>query len=259
MRASEASLESRNAAVLLLNLKALAKEELVKVSIPPTRTGSGLRVVTRLIPSQIIPPRSLYSSEEEHSSEEEEDFNNERHIHSRLRTVSVSSQADVSFHVSPLRNSPSPSSTEQGEDEEEESTSSPSLPDLTSGSNAVNALGARLSHVFSKPPSTKLVGTTAEAPVKDVLKRKFSWKNYPELESYLVSNREQYLTYSSQLNYTSEQKQYNNKLTQGLLELASSEGYVFEDFTFAAIRDRIRCYYKSFVQAVKKKKRKKRV
>ncbi|GKY92275.1 hypothetical protein MPSEU_000198600 [Mayamaea pseudoterrestris] len=88
-----------------------------------------------------------------------------------------------------------------------------------------------------------------------ILRPKFSWKTYPELESYLVEHRSKYLQFSSQRNYTRDQKRYNNKLTQGLLALASESGYVFEGFTFAAIRDRIRCYYKSYVQACKKKKR----
>ena len=79
--------------------------------------------------------------------------------------------------------------------------------------------------------------------------------NYPELEKYLVDHRAEYLQYSSCFNYTSEQKRYNNDLTQGLLDLAADEGYVFEEFTFAAVRDRIRCYYKSCVQASKKKRK----
>jgi hypothetical protein len=91
--------------------------------------------------------------------------------------------------------------------------------------------------------------------VREVLRKKFSWKSYPELEAYLVENRALYLQCSHRLNYTAAQKQYNNKLTQGLLDLAAEVGYVFEGFTFAAVRDRIRCYYKSYVQAVKKKKR----
>jgi len=106
--------------------------------------------------------------------------------------------------------------------------------------------------------TSKLVGSEVVGPVKGILRKKFSWKNYPELEAYLVENRLEYLQYSSQLNYTAEQKRYNNKLTQGLLDLGKEEGYLFEGFTFAAVRDRIRCYYKSFVQATKKKKRKKR-
>lgn len=105
-------------------------------------------------------------------------------------------------------------------------------------------------------PSNKFVGDKIPGPVRAVLRKKFSWKSYPELEDYLVKNRQEYLEYSSSLNYTAEQKRYNNTLTQGLLDLAADAGYVFEGFTFAAVRDRIRCYYKSYVQAAKKKKRK---
>ena len=82
----------------------------------------------------------------------------------------------------------------------------------------------------------------------------FSWKQYPELEDYLLKNQEEYFEYSSR-NYTAEQRKYNNGLTRGLLDLASNEGYVFEEFTFSMVRDRIRCYYKSHSQSAKKKRR----
>jgi len=87
-----------------------------------------------------------------------------------------------------------------------------------------------------------------------ILKRKCAWKNYPELEQFLVDNREEYLRHSA-MNYTSEQKQYNNALTHRLLEVAEKSNYEFDpnDFSFVAIRDRIRCYYKSFVQNCKKR------
>lgn len=101
-------------------------------------------------------------------------------------------------------------------------------------------------------------GGSQSSSVRAILRKKFSWKSFPELEAYLIEHRPRYLQYSSQLNYTAEQKRYNNSLTQGLLDLAAENGYLFEGFTFAAVRDRIRCYYKSYVQAVKKKKRKKR-
>ena len=109
----------------------------------------------------------------------------------------------------------------------------------------------------STPFTRKYVGETVAADVKvrDVLRKKFSWKSFPELEIYLINHRKQYLECSNAMNYTKAQKSYNNELTQGLLQLAANEGYVFEDFTFAAVRDRIRCFYKSFVQATKKKKR----
>jgi hypothetical protein len=87
-----------------------------------------------------------------------------------------------------------------------------------------------------------------------ILHKKFSWRNYPELEKFLIENREEYL-YHSALNYTMEQKQYNNKLTQRLIDLANSLGYKFDpsEFNFVQIRDRIRCYFKSYVQSRKKK------
>jgi hypothetical protein len=109
----------------------------------------------------------------------------------------------------------------------------------------------------SLTPPKKYVGD-AVAPgvtVRDVLKKKFSWKSFPELEAYLIAHRIPYLACSNAMNYTKAQKQYNNELTQGLLDLAATEGYIFEGFSFAMVRDRIRCFYKSFVQATKKKKR----
>jgi hypothetical protein len=82
--------------------------------------------------------------------------------------------------------------------------------------------------------------------VKKILRKKFSWKNYPELEAFLIANREEYLRHSA-LNYTVQQKQYNNRLTERLLDLAAEHGYVFDEkeFSFVTVRDRIRCYYKS--------------
>lgn len=89
---------------------------------------------------------------------------------------------------------------------------------------------------------------------KIVLRRKCAWKNYPELEQFLIENREDYLRHSA-MNYTQEQKQFNNELTERLLEVASKHNYEFDrnDFNFVAIRDRIRCYYKSYVQNCKKR------
>jgi hypothetical protein len=57
------------------------------------------------------------------------------------------------------------------------------------------------------------------------------------------------------MNYTQEQKQYNNDLTERLLEVANKHNYEFDpnDFNFVSIRDRIRCYYKSYVQNCKKR------
>lgn len=59
----------------------------------------------------------------------------------------------------------------------------------------------------------------------------------------------------SSRNYTVAQKQYNNMLTERLLEVAEKAGYAFDqdEFNFVSIRDRIRCYYKSYVQTVRKR------
>jgi hypothetical protein len=91
-------------------------------------------------------------------------------------------------------------------------------------------------------------------PIKKIHRKKFSWKNYPELEQFLIANREEYLRHSA-LNYTVQQKKYNNELTERLLELATKHGYLFDEdnFNFVTVRDRIRCYYKSYVQSAKKR------
>ena len=70
----------------------------------------------------------------------------------------------------------------------------------------------------------------------------------------MIANRDDYLRHSSK-NYTLEQKTYNNWLTEQLLQVAETNHYIFdpEDFNFVAIRDRIRCYYKSYVQTARKR------
>jgi len=75
-----------------------------------------------------------------------------------------------------------------------------------------------------------------------------------QLERFLIANRDEYLRHSSQ-NYTLAQKQYNNWLTERLMEVAEEYRYEFdpEDFNFVGIRDRIRCYYKSYVQTARKR------
>lgn len=77
---------------------------------------------------------------------------------------------------------------------------------------------------------------------------------FTQLEAFLIANREEYLRHSA-LNYTVQQKQYNNRLTERLLELAGEHGYVFDEeaFSFVTVRDRIRCYFKSYVQSAKKR------
>jgi hypothetical protein len=79
-------------------------------------------------------------------------------------------------------------------------------------------------------------------------------KYFTQLEDFLIHNREEYLRHST-LNYTMQQKKYNNSLTERLIELASTHGYEFDpnEFSFVTVRDRIRCYFKSYVQSMKKR------
>jgi len=76
-----------------------------------------------------------------------------------------------------------------------------------------------------------------------------------ELEEFLIENREEYLSFSAK-NYTIEQRDYNNRLTSRLLEHADANGYsaLFKSCAFSAVRDRIRSYYKSYVQSFKRRK-----
>ena len=110
-------------------------------------------------------------------------------------------------------------------------------------------------HIMNlKPPDL----TANEKPMKLILRKKFSWKNYPEvrpfawvrcycslcnalflnlylisfififqLEEFLVANREEYLRHST-LNYTMQQKKYNNCLTERMIKLAEEHGYTFD-------------------------------
>lgn len=73
-----------------------------------------------------------------------------------------------------------------------------------------------------------------------------------KLEEYLIDRREEYLLHS-RLNYSIQQKKFNNKLTRELLQLATHHGYVFDGFSFVMLRDKIRCYYKSYLQTLRKK------
>ena len=52
-----------------------------------------------------------------------------------------------------------------------------------------------------------------------------------QLEDFLIANRDEYLRHSA-MNYTSQQRQYNNRLTERLLELAARHGYVFDEEDF---------------------------
>lgn len=107
---------------------------------------------------------------------------------------------------------------------------------------------------YQQPLEGNYTDRNGDKKTLHVLRKKCAWKNYPELEQFLIDNREEYLKYSAK-NYTTEQKQYNNRLTERLLEVAAKHNYMFDpkDFNFVTVRDRIRCYYKSYVQSNKKR------
>jgi len=131
-------------------------------------------------------------------------------------------------------------------------TSNPTRPRAVSMAEAV--IENRPIDVPSAEVGDCATANVDERPMKVILRKKFSWKNYPDLEEFLVANRDEYLRHST-LNYTMQQKKYNNCLTLRMIKLAAEHGYVFDDaeFSFVTVRDRIRCYFKSYVQSMKKR------
>jgi len=87
-----------------------------------------------------------------------------------------------------------------------------------------------------------------------LIMKRFCWRDFPELENILISNRREYLSFSSR-NYSPAQKKFNNNLTASIIKTAEECGYKFspQHFDFSAVRDRIRCFYKSYVQGEKKR------
>mmetsp|Transcript_3741 Transcript_3741/g.4313 ORF Transcript_3741/g.4313 Transcript_3741/m.4313 type:complete len:195 (-) Transcript_3741:78-662(-) len=125
---------------------------------------------------------------------------------------------------------------------------------ITEDSNISDDEQAKIEISPGQSSSSPTNPTTTTKIARSILHKKFHWKHYPELEAFLIENRDEYLRHSA-LNYSAEQRLYNNRLTGRLIELAKSYGYVFdpETFTFAMIRDRIRCYFKTYVQSCKRR------
>mmetsp|Transcript_80151 Transcript_80151/g.120470 ORF Transcript_80151/g.120470 Transcript_80151/m.120470 type:complete len:243 (+) Transcript_80151:253-981(+) len=241
MGSNRAAYDEDLAARLLWQMKAIATKEVESLPLGSKQTFL----------SDVFSPAS-------HDSEEESSGGS----CGRSRTVSVESVEMLTSH-SPFKlsmlSSPGDGSrsvyTEDGVEHHDWSNRSgspssgpPVLPSLQAPKLATG-------HRYGKRKRESFVGQSTKAgTVRATLKKKFSWKQYPELEGYLLDNQEEYFEYSSR-NYTAEQRKYNNDLTRGLLDLAASEGYAFEDFTFSMVRDRIRCYYKSHSQSAKKKRK----
>ena len=280
---STCSVKSRSvcdasAANLLMQVRRIALDEVISENLREASSlDGGIPLSPLASPSrQVFTPQDFISVQEKKESEEELPLSDRTPCsQGRSRTVSVESPINVGLSkplslFTPVRKDRKKTFRPGYHDDEmaDDSMSASTSPSPTIPSFLVSPETTKLYHkeefddfslnlVPSPPFNKKYVGDALPEGVKlkDVLRPKYSWKSYPELEAYLIDHREQYLQYSNSRNYTKEQKRYNNHLTQGLLELAGNTGYVFEGFTFAAIRDRIRCFYKSFVQANKKKKK----
>jgi len=87
-----------------------------------------------------------------------------------------------------------------------------------------------------------------------ILQKNFFFRDYHELEDYLLSNRTEYLESKG----NTEQRNYTNNLTKGLLELAAKLNYVFDEscFDFVSVRKRVVAFYNSFAQNSKKREAK---
>lgn len=123
--------------------------------------------------------------------------------------------------------------------------------------------GKSKSRQHTKSSSTKVIAKKKQpkniVPAKDgskkmLIMKRFCWRDFPELENILISNRREYLSFSSR-NYSPAQKKFNNNLTATIIKTAEDCGYKFspQHFDFSAVRDRIRCFYKSYVQGEKKR------
>jgi len=110
------------------------------------------------------------------------------------------------------------------------------------------------SKVSKKGKRKSRSNVTTSSGQKTLIMKRFCWRDFPELENILISSRREYLSFSSR-NYTPEQKRFNNNLTARIIKTAGDCGYEFDPkhFNFSAVRDRIRCFYKSYVQGEKKK------
>jgi len=108
--------------------------------------------------------------------------------------------------------------------------------------------------IAPKKRQPKNVVPARDGSNKMLIMKRFCWRDFPELENILISNRREYLSFSSR-NYSPTQKKFNNNLTATVIKTAEECGYKFspQHFDFSSVRDRIRCYYKSYVQGEKKR------
>eukprot|EP00979_Chaetoceros_neogracilis_P000444 scaffold107_cov269-Chaetoceros_neogracile.AAC.36 len=80
----------------------------------------------------------------------------------------------------------------------------------------------------------------------------FQWSQFPPLEKLLRSHMEEYYELSIEVCQSILQQEFNNKLVHKVQEMATFYGWEFA-FTFKALRDRVRCYFKTHIQNAKKR------
>ena len=82
----------------------------------------------------------------------------------------------------------------------------------------------------------------------------FVWSHYPPLEKVLRAHMEEYYHLSLQKRQSAAQQAFNNELVQVVRKVARDDwGWTIPSLDDKALRDRIRCYYKTHIQNAKKR------
>lgn len=96
-------------------------------------------------------------------------------------------------------------------------------------------------------------GSEISPPSGTKLRQGFQWSQFPPLEKFLRDHMEEYYELSIEKCQSVLQQEFNNRLVKKVLEIASRNGWKFEDFAYKTIRDRVRCYFKTHMQNAKKR------
>lgn len=235
----------------------------IPTSLIPSKTPKGISAMSEVTEANVLPRVRTVSMDSHNSiASSKEEGNTDETATPVLQVVACASPHTLPvLHTIPIESFVPPPKSPRGVDRRKRY-----LDDHTQELNPIKEQTSEVDDSF-KPKAKRQKASKASRPLietngakkspkhtKAILRKKFSWKNFPELEHFLIENREEYLRHSA-LNYTMQQKQYNNRLTERLIDLAAGCGYVFDEeaFTFVSIRDRIRCYFKSYVQSRKKR------